>query len=600
MLERSESIGGIRTVKLARGYATDSARPTPFALSGNSIAQETHTLSIQEPHDLNCAALLAQIGILELLQQDERPTFIIDIADPANFQPRCICLIFANVALRSRPGLLEQVRGVFDDSPPNPTGVSAFKQFKQWATSHVEDGEALAVSPRTYTYAGSVWTCSTLRKRVRVIACNPSRDHAVQDNSSCASDMQHYQGLVSLPKTMPESTKQEASGYFDEPSSAGFLRSPIYTEDSTCQDSSGVVSTHKSTNCAVKPSGVTNGDIESMELLLSPRLPEVEAQSRDRLKRSGSNGQNTISDQGFFDWTKLPESSIMPPHIQFARSVNWAATSLGPIETWDADLRAMCNLIMASPHPAAMYWGPDLIAIYNEAYVLLAGNKHPVLMGQKYREAWPEIWDAVEDVFVTARSSAQATMKDDDQLFMNRDGFLEETYFSWSIIPLIGADGSVVGLYNPAFEKTRRKIAERRMLTLREIGERTAAAREVSRFWPLLLQGLEYNELDAPFVLLYSVAEDCESDTSSVHSSSAVTEKTLILEGSLGVPTGHKAAPRQIDLRKCTQGFAPVFRSAVTTDKPIILTEKNGTLDTELLKGIEWRGYGDPSSTVVI
>jgi hypothetical protein len=84
-------------------------------------------------------------------------------------------------------------------------------------------------------------------------------------------------------------------------------------------------------------------------------------------------------------------------------------------------------------------------------------------------------------------------MKDDDCLFLKRNGFLEESYFSWSIIPLVGEDGSVVGLYNPAFEKTRRKIAERRMLTLREVGEKTAAAREVNGFWGQVIEGLEYN-----------------------------------------------------------------------------------------------------------
>ncbi len=84
-------------------------------------------------------------------------------------------------------------------------------------------------------------------------------------------------------------------------------------------------------------------------------------------------------------------------------------------------------------------------------------------------------------------------MKDDDCLFLRRNGFLEESYFSWSIIPLVGEDGSVVGLYNPAFEKTRRKIAERRMLTLREVGEKTAAARDVKGFWGQVIKGLEYN-----------------------------------------------------------------------------------------------------------
>lgn len=66
---------------------------------------------------------------------------------------------------------------------------------------------------------------------------------------------------------------------------------------------------------------------------------------------------------------------------------------------------------MASPHPAAMYWGEQLVAIYNEAYVYLAGQKHPKLMGQSYSEAWAEIWDDVKDVFSSAQTTGQATMK---------------------------------------------------------------------------------------------------------------------------------------------------------------------------------------------
>ena len=88
-----------------------------------------------------------------------------------------------------------------------------------------------------------------------------------------------------------------------------------------------------------------------------------------------------------------------------------------------------------------------------------------------YKEAWKEIWPELEGTFNNAMLFGQATMKDDDCLFLNRNGFLEESYFSWSIIPLVGDDGTVVGLYNPCFEKTRRKIAERRMLTLRAVGE---------------------------------------------------------------------------------------------------------------------------------
>ena len=69
---------------------------------------------------------------------------------------------------------------------------------------------------------------------------------------------------------------------------------------------------------------------------------------------------------------------------------------------------------MASPHPAAMYWGPEHVAIYNEAYIALAGKKHPELMGRRYAEVWSEIWVAVADVFANALTNARVTIKDDD------------------------------------------------------------------------------------------------------------------------------------------------------------------------------------------
>ncbi|CRK13695.1 hypothetical protein BN1708_017196, partial [Verticillium longisporum] len=144
----------------------------------------------------------------------------------------------------------------------------------------------------------------------------------------------------------------------------------------------------------------------------------------------------------------------------------------------------MANMVMGSPHPAALYWGPEFVTIYNEAYIELAGQKHPSLMGMRYADAWSEIWDDLQPIMQSAWDSGQSTLKNDNQLFIDRHGFTEEAFFSWSLVPLVGSDGEVVGIYNPAFENTRRKVNERRMLTLREVGEKTAAARDVRSFWP--------------------------------------------------------------------------------------------------------------------
>jgi PAS domain S-box-containing protein len=165
---------------------------------------------------------------------------------------------------------------------------------------------------------------------------------------------------------------------------------------------------------------------------------------------------------------------------------------------------------------------------------------------------------------------------------------------------MVGGDGSVMGLYNPAFEKTRRKIAERRMLTLREIGERTASARDVKAFWAQVMGAFDYNQVDSPFMLLYSVIDDVDSDASSMHSSSTFAAKPCHLEGALGVPEGHQCAPEYLELRNGMEGFAQVFREVSHTDKPALVEIGTDGLPESLLHGLDWRGFGDPCTSVVV
>ncbi|KAK5051510.1 hypothetical protein LTR84_003162 [Exophiala bonariae] len=555
----------------------------------NVLARPTAHTDPHKPHGLQ---LLHSIGLAEYLQFDDRPTFVVDILDPANATAPGLHLVFENNALKARSSVLNHVQGRSEDSTLLLDIGTPFADFKDWVLSPLADPDIVT----TFPFGGYLWHTSLLRKRLRVIHGRQPLSSSLSSNEThIRPGMQQYQGLSSISSSVVPARGDFASpSYFDLPTR------PTQEIPRTMQS---LVTSSTSPQPESEPSPPPDEFVKYEDLIsgrVSPTPEELNLPSHISL-----NGEVAIvkglDQQGFFDWTRLPLSSSLPPHVQFARSINWGMTSLGPIENWPVELRGMCNLIMASPHPSAMYWGRDHIAIYNEAYVLLAGQKHPELMGSRYRDAWSEIWHALEEVFDGAFENAQATMKDDDCLFLTRNGFLEETYFSWSIIPLIGDNGAVVGLYNPAFEKTRRKIAERRMLTLREIGQRTAAARQVSQFWGLLIEGLEYNELDAPMVLVYSLSEDLsDNEAGSSASSGAASNKVCYLEGSLGIPADHVAAPSIIDMKTSTKGFASSFRQALTTDRPIVLRVDDGTLDARLLEGIEWRGFGDPSRVVVI
>lgn len=364
------------------------------------------------------------------------------------------------------------VTGRADLESPEVGVTDDFPEFKTWALSFVKNNESMDISLPSFVYRGATWTCSTLRKRLRLISCSNnnltisgSASLNSARSSSVLSDRTRGQTYTNMGKSPLIMEVSEPSDYFG---------------DATPRTSSMV---NASPMEIIPDSEAGPNDYPPKKTMLASQSEALTSETMQTRYPEGSS----------FDWTRLPLSAALPRHIQFARSTDWASTPLGPIEEWTFDLRAMCNLVMGSPHPAAMYWGDDFVAIYNEAYILMAGQKHPKLMGQRYADAWSEIWSEIKDVFVSAKESGQATMKDDDCLFIIRNGYLEESYFSWAIIPLVGEDGSVVGLYNPAFEKTRRKIAERRMLTLREVGEKTAIAREVRGFWVQVIKGLEFN-----------------------------------------------------------------------------------------------------------
>ena len=621
-----EDTGGVRTLKLARGSVNASSPSRPLAPrtpsgSGRSYLG-TSSKSAKSPDSggkPSAVQVLNQVGVIELLEQDERPTFILDLGEQSNYEPGPLKIIFANASLRASPPALEMISGRAGQVSPGLTTTTAFSDFKAWSMSYVRDHESLDIALPSFFYAGATWTSCSLRKRFRVIKSNPDSTKAglVSNPPTMGFPSSSYLGkdgeaFVATPIGRVQDVEEEPQDYFGNVRVSESVKDQRHSTGNHRRGPSGQNNDSDRHPQQNQKAGMRTGQ-HDLPIRTTPKLDSTTSSphsSRNgeailRAACAGDLDQFKIYPQdepGFFDWTRLPNSSTLPRHIQFTRSIDWASTPLGPIEEWAPELRSMCNLIMASPHPAAMYWGPDLIAIYNEAYILLAGQKHPKLMGQSYREAWAEIWDSVEGVFHNATTTGQATMKDDDCLFIQRafdNGQLEETYFSWSIIPLVGSDGSVVGLYNPAFEKTRRKVAERRMLTLREVGEKTASARDRKSFWQQCLRGLEYNEHDSPFVLLYSITDDPDSDSSSMHSNSNTAVKQCMLEGSLGIPDGHPAAAPIVDFRNGSEYLARAFREAIKGDRPTLLSVEDGTLDAKFLEGIEWRGFGDPCTAAV-
>ena len=166
------------------------------------------------------------------------------------------------------------------------------------------------------------------------------------------------------------------------------------------------------------------------------------------------------------------------------RAHDWARTPLGPMETWPATLRGYLQLILLQPTPAILFWGPDLLQLYNAGYAAIMGPRHPQYLGAPYRECWPDTYPTVHPWM--QRVLKGEVLQVERSLFtLTRHGFTEEAYFTFSFVPLLDDGGKVAGIYQPVVEVTAVVLADRRRETLRALapegGQPLAVAEILSR-----------------------------------------------------------------------------------------------------------------------
>lgn len=188
------------------------------------------------------------------------------------------------------------------------------------------------------------------------------------------------------------------------------------------------------------------------------------------------------------------------------RGMDWSQTHLGPIESWPESLRTSISLCLASNFPIALSWGPHRIQIYNDGYRQICGAKHPHSMGQDFKECWFSAWPVIGGAFEEATAGRSAFLES-QRLFIHRNGYLEEGFFTFSFSPIRDDTGAVAGLFHPVTEVTQACLATRRLKALQEVADCTAS-RTVEQACGLIAVALDNHELDLPFVLLYLLDRD--------------------------------------------------------------------------------------------
>ncbi|HKO10546.1 MAG TPA: ATP-binding protein [Acidobacteriaceae bacterium] len=187
------------------------------------------------------------------------------------------------------------------------------------------------------------------------------------------------------------------------------------------------------------------------------------------------------------------------------RSHDWEQTDLGPVEHWPQSLRIAVRILLGSGYPMLICWGPRYTMLYNDAYrPILGRTKHPAALGRSCREVFSEAWDFIGPLFEKVMTEGEDASTLTDQLFLlERNGYLEECYFTFSYSPIPDDRDGVGGVFVTALETTDRVVEDRRRRTIRDIASRLAEARSEDEVCRIAALVASENPYFVPFLLLY-------------------------------------------------------------------------------------------------
>ena len=185
------------------------------------------------------------------------------------------------------------------------------------------------------------------------------------------------------------------------------------------------------------------------------------------------------------------------------RTRDWSSTPVGPPETWPQSLMAIVRVMLTSRFAMWMAWGSELTFFCNDAYLPTVGIKRDWVIGSRSDRVWAEIWPDIGPRIEHVLSTGQATWDEALLLYLERSGFAEETYHTFSYSPLADDGGQIAGMLCVVAEVTERVIGERQLAVLRDLGVRLAGAATRAELMSALEACLAADPRDVPFALAY-------------------------------------------------------------------------------------------------
>ncbi|MFT4279101.1 MAG: ATP-binding protein [Rhodopseudomonas sp.] len=185
------------------------------------------------------------------------------------------------------------------------------------------------------------------------------------------------------------------------------------------------------------------------------------------------------------------------------REHDWASTPIGPPASWPQALKTAVRIMLTSQQPIWIGWGEELTYLYNDPYKSIVGGKHPWALGRPISQVWSEIWDDIGPLLAKATRGNEGTYVEAQLLIMERNGFPEETYYTFSYSPIPTDDGSPGGIFCANTDDTQRVITERQLSLLRDLASSAAESRSIGQVCERSAAALATDSRDLPFALIY-------------------------------------------------------------------------------------------------
>ena len=264
------------------------------------------------------------------------------------------------------------------------------------------------------------------------------------------------------------------------------------------------------------------------------------------------------------------------------RTIDWSATPLGPPDSWPQSLVSILSICLSTRFPIAVYWGPQFILLYNDAWIPLEGARHPEALGKPAKEVRRESWEILRPSFQRAFFDGEASSAERQFFATTRYGYTEECYLDYSVSPIRGEEDRIVGLFVPATETTHRVLARRRSFLLHALAKGTAGATSVEQACVLGTDILASGAADVPFCLTYLMSEN---------------DRLAYLVASAGFPSGSAACPAIVPLSDMGEPEHPwPFSTVLRTGKREIVDD----LATRIPGSIPGGSWPEPARSAAV